>query len=204
MSKMSGENASQLAINLIEEQLQTLPVAISMIWQAPNAGNVDTEMMAKVLQRKQRSAKTGSVGNIVGASALADPGLDFQDLNQAFRDDPLQQMRYLRVVVSNALLAVGAFFRSHGMASLRTPEVQFLGHVCDAIMNENIFHIEDGYIPIATFDGLVIDSKLNGTPLFGDGVREGFMEFGDAIVLLRSLSRYLRGEKNFISGGDAG
>jgi hypothetical protein len=204
MSKMSGENASQLAINLIEEQLQTLPVAISMIWQAPNAGNVDTEMMAKVMQRKQRSAKTGSVGNIVGASALADPGLDFQDLNQAFRDDPLQQMRYLRVVVSNALLAVGAFFRSHGMASLRTPEVQFLGHVCDAIMNENIFHIEDGYIPIATFDGLVIDSKLNGTLLFGDGVTQGFMEFGDAIVLLRSLSRYLRGEKNFISGGDAG
>lgn len=204
MSKMSGEETSQLAINLIEEQLQILPVSISMIWQPASATNVDSDMMAKVLQRKRRALKTGSVGNIVGASALADPALDFQALNQALRDDPAQKMRYLRVVVSNALLAVGAFFRSHGMASLRTPEVQFLGHVCDAIMNENIFDIEAGYIPIATFDGLLIDSKLNGTPLFGDGVTEGFMEFGDAIVLLQSLSRYLRGEKNFISGGDAG
>lgn len=49
----------------------------------------------------------------------------------------------------------------------------------------------------------MIDSTLNGSPLFGDGVNEGFMEFGDAVALLQWLARYLRGEKNFVSGGDA-
>jgi hypothetical protein len=96
------------------------------------------------------------------------------------------------------------FFKEHDMAAMRTPEIRFLDHVCGAILNGNRFRIDPGYMPIATFDGLAIDSKLNGVLLFGDGVSPGFMEFGDAIALLQWLSRYLRGERSFVAGGDAG
>ncbi len=202
MRKASGEETSQLAIGLIEEQLQMLPVSIATILRP--AGDVDLNRVAEVLQRKQTPVKTGSVGNIVGAYAHDIPALDFHAANQVLHDDPRQKINYLRIVVGNALLMVGAFFRKHDMASMRTPEVQFLGHVFDATLNANVFNIEPGYMPVATFDGLVIDSRLNGTLLFSDGVTEGFMEFGDAVALLQWLSRYLRGEKNFVSGGDAG
>lgn len=87
---------------------------------------------------------------------------------------------------------------------MRTPEIQFLGHVCDAIFNNNTFDIDPGYMPIATFDGLIVDSVLSGTLLFGDDVTEGFMEFGDAIALLQWLSHFFNGEKDFVTGGDAG
>lgn len=204
MSKMNGEKTSQLALNLIEEQLQMLPIAIATILQPTDTSKVDPDRAAQILQRKHRSSKTGSGGNIAAASAQADPALDFHAANQALHANPQQKTRYLRVVISNALLSVGTFFRKHNMASMRTPEVQFLGHVCDAILNENTFNIEPGYMPIATFDGLVINEKLNGTLLFGDGASEGLMEFGDAVALLHWFSRFLRGQKNFVSGGDAG
>jgi hypothetical protein len=204
MSKMSGEKASQLAINLIEEQLQVLPIAIAMIWQSADVGNVEEGLLAEVLKRKPRLPKTGSAGNIAASYAAVDPKWDFHASTRALHSDPLQKNRYLRVVISNVLLTVGAYFKENNMAEMRTPEVQFLGHVYKAILNENTFDLEEGYLPIATFDGLVIDSRLNQTPLFGDGTAEGFMEFGDAIALLQWLSRFLRGEKNFVSGGDAG
>lgn len=100
--------------------------------------------------------------------------------------------------------AAGMFFREHEMSQVRIPEVQFLGRVVDAILNLNTFQIDTDYIPKATFDGLVIDDSLNGSPVFGDGTGTGLMAFGDGVALLQYLSRYLRGEKNFISGGDAG
>lgn len=202
--KNGGAQASQLAINLIEEQLQMLPISISMVWLPAGACDVDADQIARLLHRKNKPFKTGSGGNIAAAYADANPALDFQAANQSLHTDPLQKMHYLRVVIGNALLTVSAFFKEHDMAEMRTPEVQFLGHVCNAILNENTFDIESGYLPIATFDGLVIESKLNGSALFGDGVVDGFMEFGDAVALLHWLSRYLRGEKNFVSGGDAG
>lgn len=204
MSKMSGQKASQLAINLIEEQLQILPISIAMVWQPADAGNVTEDVLAEVLQRKPRLLKTGSGGNIAASYAAVDPEWNFPASTQALHADALQKNRYLRVVISNVLLAVGAYFKQNNMAAMRTPEVQFLGHVYNAILNENKFDIEPGYLPIATFDGLIIDERLNETLLFGDGVTEGFMEFGDAIALLQWLSRFLRGEKNFVSGGDAG
>lgn len=204
MSKMSGEKASQLAINLIEEQLKVLPVSIAMIWQSADAGNVEESLLAEVFQRKPRMLKTGSGGNIAASYAAVHPDWDFHASTQALHADPLHKNRYLRVVISNVLLTVGSYFKENNMAAMRTPEVQFLGHVYNAILNENTFDLEPGYLPIATFDGLVIDNRLNGTLLFGDGIDEGFMEFGDAIALLQWLSRFLRGEKNYVSGGDAG
>lgn len=206
MSKMSHEDAYQGAIALVEEQLQALPVSLASILHPDASRIVSPEVLENIvqLQGKRRNKDTGSVGNIVASYADEEPGLNYHAACEALSRNPLQKGRYLKTVIGNALLAVGMFFKEHDMAAMRTPEIQFLDHVCDAILNGNRLRIDPGYMPIATFEGLVIDNKADGMPLFGDGVSAGFMEFGDAIALLQWLSRYLRGERNFVSGGDAG
>lgn len=205
MERMNSHAAYQAAIDLIEEQLRTLPVSLAMIVHPP-AAREDPSMQRSLaqLQNKRRTHTTGSVGNIVAGNAPHDSILDLAAANHFLRSSPVQRNAYLRVVIGNALLAVGMFLKEHDMAAMRTPEIQFLDHVCNAILNANRFTLEPDYMPIATFDGLVIDSSLDGNLLFGDGVRAGFMEFGDAIALLRWLVRYLRGENHFVTGGDAG
>ena len=204
MRKARG-GARLMAIDLIEEQLRVLPVSIATILQSEQVGDADLAASAHLmLKRKRRASKTGSAGNIVADCAPPDTSLNLQESLRAMQANPGLKNHYLRVVISNALLTVGMFFRQHNMAEMRTPEMQFLGHVINAILNANTFRVETGYIPIAAFDGLVITADLNGALLFGDGNREGFMEFGDAIALLQWLSRYLRGESEFISWGDAG
>jgi hypothetical protein len=206
MSKVSDEEAWHLSIHLIEEQLQVLPITIASILKPADVANVEPRLLSDnpLLKRKPSPAKTGSGGNIVAHGAEPNEALDLRGSHQALHDDPHKKANYIRIVVSNALLAVGMFLREHNMASMRTPEIQFFDHVLDAILNANRFDVEPGYLPMATFDGLVIDSSLNGKPLFNDGTTEGFMEFGDALALLQWLSRYLRGEKKYVSGGDAG
>jgi hypothetical protein len=204
MGKARGE-ARLMAIDLIEEQLRVLPVSIATILQSGQVGDADLAASTHLmLKRKRRAGKTGSAGNIVADCAPPETSLNLRESLQAMQSSPGIKTDYLRVVISNALLAVGMFFRQHNMAEMRTPEVQFLGHVINAILNANTFSIDTGYIPIAAFDGLVVTSALNGMPLFGSRSGEGFMEFGDAIALLQWLSRYLRGESEFISWGDAG
>ncbi|HTJ95838.1 MAG TPA: hypothetical protein VL381_00070, partial [Rhodocyclaceae bacterium] len=114
------------------------------------------------------------------------------------------QSDYQRVAVGNALLAVVSFLKAHDMATMRTPEVQFLGHVTDGILNANRFSLHAGYRPVAAFDGLTIYSALDGTPVFDNGTQSGFIGVGDAVALLQWLSRYLRGDQGYVSGGDAG
>ncbi|MBF8178748.1 hypothetical protein [Herminiimonas contaminans] len=205
MSNACKESRSLLAIHLIEEQLKVLPVSIAMILQPAKAGAADAGgAPVLMLHRKKKQAKTGSAGNIVVDNAQATTVLDFQTSNKTLHESPLEKATYLRVVISNALLSIGMFLKEHDLGSMRTPEIQFLDHVMDAILNANTFKIPQGYIPMATFDGLVIDSSLNGKPLFGDGEQEGFMEFGDAVALLQWLAHYLHKERHFVSGGDAG
>lgn len=206
MNKVSGKEACQLAINLIEEQLRVLPISIAMILHSTKAGDVEPDTVANSmqLQRKRRPLETGSSRKAVSDNAQADSVLDFHASNQVLHENPLCKMSYLRVVISNALLAVGVFLKEHDMSTSRTPQMQFLGHIRNAIINANTFDIDPGYIPAASFAGLVIDGTLNGSLLFGDGVTEGFMGFGDAVALLQWLSRYLSAEKDLVTGGDAG
>lgn len=193
MPNTNQPGPSMLAANLIEEQLRTLPILIAAVSQAFSSG----QFAPVQLKKKLRLVKTGSGGNIVADEAP--PSVEFSSPREAH-----SQSECLRVAVSNALLAVGMFMKEHEMLAMRTPEFQFLGHVVTAIHNANRFRIEPGYMPTAAFDGLVIDASLDGTPVFGEGQNKGFIELGDAIALLQWLERYLRGEKNYVSGGDAG
>src|SRR5690606_18257053 len=204
-TKMSGESACMHAIHLIEEQLEVLPISIAAILYAADVGKIESSLLTDLLlRRKPRPPKTGSGGNIVAKEATPTEPIDFREASQHLRAHPREKMEYVRVVINNAILAVGIFMRENDMASMRTPEIQFLGHVVNAIINHGRFKVNEGYIPMATFDGHIIDSSLNGKPLFDTEKDEGFLEFGDAVALLQWLSRYLRGEKKFVSGGDAG
>ncbi|WP_293779019.1 hypothetical protein [uncultured Oxalicibacterium sp.] len=204
-TNMSGESVSQCTLHLIEEQLQVLPISVATILQADEVGSVESDLLSGLLlKRKPRQQKTGSAGNIVAEEAHPSEEIDFHEASEYLREHPLEKMDYARVLVSNSLLSVGIYMRDHDMASMRTPEFQFLGHVVNALLNNNRFKVNEGYIPMATFDGLVIDSSLNGKRVFAEKGEEGFLEFGDAVALLQWLSRYLRGEKRFVSGGDAG
>jgi hypothetical protein len=207
MNKVSSKEACRMAVDLIEAQLRVLPISIAML-SSLSSGAGAIAANAIQLQRKQRPVKTGSAAAIVVADTggAAEPLLSF-DLSaarQALRDDADQARVYQGILVGNALLAVGMFLKENGISTTRTPEVQFLGHVCNAVINANAFRIEPGYVPGASFDGLIIDSSLDGARLFGDGTAEGFMEFGDAIALLQRLAQYLQGTQEFVSGGDAG
>ncbi|MDB5990026.1 MAG: hypothetical protein JWQ10_1429 [Herbaspirillum sp.] len=210
MEKMSGKQACQLAAHLIEEQLEVLSISIALILRraATETGAEADDLAANPiqLQRKRRPLKTGSTGSPPQAEAQDDLIFEFRAPDQVEHEyeNSLPQTDCLRVLISNALLAVDFFLQEHGIATSRTTEIQFLGHVCNAIINMNTFRIEPGYVPKATFDGLAIDSTLDGALLFGDGLNEGFMEFGDAIALLQTLAQHLRGVPHFVSGGDAG
>ena len=203
MTKMSSKAAYQGAIELIEAQLRALPAALAVL-VSPTPPTIPRNQCDDLLQsRRHHLRDTGSVGNIV-ASASQDPPevhvcMAMQpDLNGGHRES------YLITIIGNALLAVGMYLKEHDMAAMRTPEIQFLDHACTAILNGNRFQLEAGYMPIASFDGLVIDSSLDDTPLFDQHGQKGLMGWGDAIALLQWLLRYLDGTRHFVSGGDAG
>ena len=200
-----GEKASLQAIALIEEQLHTLPVSIAAILEVFQVDETEAALLENlVLSCKPRHNRTGSGGNIVAAEAEPRPPVNFQTLTQSLGDKPFRKLDHLRVLASNALLAVGSFLLKHEMLSMRTPEVQFLSHAMNAILNANTLTVEAGYMPVAAFDGLVIDPAADGKPLFDTRDAEGLMAIGDAIALLQWLSRYFRGEDGYVSGGDAG
>ena len=118
MSKVSRNKTSLLAIDLIEEQLRVLPISIAMILRPAKASAAESGAAPiLVLQRKNKAAKTGSAGNIVVGNAHAATVLDFEASNHVLSDNPQQQAIYLRVVISNALLAVGMFLKEHELAS---------------------------------------------------------------------------------------
>ena len=204
MSK--GKTPSLLAAGLIEAQLSTLSIAIAAVARAYETGEVDQNHLERVLHyRKLRLVKTASGGNIVADKAehpdkRTELALELPPLER----DEGGKYASLRVLVGNSLVSVAAFMRLHDMLDMRTPEFQFLRHVVDAILNDNTFCIKPGYMPVASFDGLVIDDTLDGRAVFSEGTAPGFMEFGDALALLQWLSRYLQGERGYVSGGDAG
>jgi len=196
MEKVISKEACQLAVKLIEEQLEVLSISIAMIL----ADDIEPGSSVKSiqLQRKRRPLKTGSTG-------VADAQIfEFHVPDRALRENQLRKMNCLRVLISNALLALNSFLKEYNIAASRTSQIQFLGHICNAIINANTFRINPGYIPGASFDGLEIDSTLDGVLLFGDGVTEGFMEFGDAVALIQWLAHHLRETQHLVSGGDAG
>lgn len=203
MSNTKGPTASVLAANLVEAQVTTLPVAIAALTKVFEAGGVEQAYLDRVVhRRKLKLVTTASGGNIVADKAEnPDKKPDDGMVSIALAYDRQDCINFL---VGNGLVSVGTFMQAHDMLDMRTPEFQFLGHVVAAVLNDYTLSIKTGYMPVASFDGLIIDSRVDGMQLFSTAKTAGFMEIGDALALLQWLSRYLRGERSYVSGGDAG
>ena len=206
MVRKNGIDPIELGIALIEEQLLALVLYASTV-----ANWIDTDKTppdlaaANSLLRRKRSRTEPQTHIEDGAPGVEGEVLGLGPSWAAFHQDPQRLSVVLRVASTNAILAVADYFEAHDFSELRTPEVQFLMRIRDAAANGNTFGIEGGErIPVASFNGLVITNKLNGSPLFDDGVTPGFVEFGDVAALLRYLVNHLRGAQTLISAGDAG
>src|ERR1700693_842698 len=129
MDKMSGKQACQLAAHLIEEQLEVLSISIALL--SAKADDLDASPIVNAiqLQRKRRPLKTSSAEASVPAEPQDALTFEFLAPNQVQYEyeNQLRQTDCLRVLISNALLAVDFFLKEHGIAASRTPEIQFLG-----------------------------------------------------------------------------
>jgi hypothetical protein len=206
MTTRSGVDRCELGIALMEEQLLALVLYASTVgnWIDNDRTPPDLAAANSLLRRKHSRAEPQT--HIEDGT----PGVEGEILGlgpswAAFHQDPQRLSVVLRVASTNAILAVAEFFEAHDLSELRTPEVQFLMRIRDAASNGNTFRIAAGErIPVASFNGLVINEDLNGSLLFDDGAAPGFMEFGDTAALLRYLMDHLRGAQTLISSGDAG
>jgi len=204
MNYPNSQKASFHVADTIEELLSVLALTIPAVDTFFEAGGAKADYFDKIVRhRKLRLVETASGGNIVAEKAECPDKAGAPPMG--FNLPPAQGKNdCLRILVGNSLVTVASLLERHDMLDMRTPEFQFLGHVRDAVLNGNMFRVPVGYMPTATFDGLVINAKLNGMPLFAEGTMPGFMELGDALALLQWLLRYLRGEHGYVSGGDAG
>lgn len=206
MISRSGIDRCKLGIALIEEQLLALVLYASTVADWIDHGKAPSDLAAANSLLRRKRSRTGPQTHVEDGM----PGVEGEILGlgpswAAFHQDPQRLSVVLRVASTNAILAVADFFEAHDLSELRTPEVQFLMRIRDAASNGNTFRIAAGErIPVASFNGLVINENLDGLPLFDDGVTPGFMEFGDTAALLRYLVDHLRGAQTLISAGDAG
>ncbi|KXU86825.1 hypothetical protein CR51_36795 [Caballeronia megalochromosomata] len=205
MPESRHPDACRIGVAFIEAQLTTLHAYASLLsdWIERGAPPPDFARAQPLLARRHShpEAHTHSEDGTPTKSpppqdALSWPSFDTADERIAFA---------LIVPCTNALLAVAEYFDIHRLSASRAPEVQFLMRLRDAAVNGNTFSLSAGeYRPHAAYAGLIVDHTLDGTLLFSDGVKPGFIEFGDTVGLLGYLTKLLKSMQSAISAGDAG
>ena len=205
MPENKHPDACRTGVVFIEAQLTALLAHASLLSDWIERGATPPDLAkAEPLLARRRSHPEAHTHSEDGTpmkppppeDALSWPSFDTADKRIAFA---------LIVPCTNAILAVAEYFDVHRLSASRTPEVQFLMRLRDAAVNGNTFSIAaDEYMPHAAYAGLIVDAGLDGTLLFSDGVKPGFIEFGDTVGLLRYLTKLLKSMQSAISGGDAG
>ncbi|SAK69480.1 hypothetical protein AWB81_02994 [Caballeronia arationis] len=182
MEKGGSKHSGAEAIRLIDEQLRVLTISLGGAGVVLPAEGVE-------LARKQAPAF------VLGAQAPAGAA-----------SEPPSRATVQRVLVTNALLAVGGFLFDHDIANSRAPEIQFLSRVRDAIRNGNVLTLRPGEsVPETHLGDLTIRASDAGRPLFcEDDEANGLMCIGDAVALLQRVADHLRGMRHLFSAGDAG
>jgi hypothetical protein len=205
MAESKHPDACRIGVAFIEAQVTTLLAYASLLsdWIERDAPPPDLAKASTLLARRRshpeahaHSEDGSPMKSPPPEDALSWPAFDTADKRIAFA---------LIVPCTNALLAVAEYFDVHRLSASRAPEVQFLMRLRDAAVNGNTFSIPaDEYMPHAAYAGLIVDPSLDGTLLFSDGVKPGFIEFGDTVGLLRYLVKLLKSMQSIISAGDAG
>jgi hypothetical protein len=205
MVRKTENDPVEIGIALIEEQLLALLLYASAVADRTDHDKPSPDLAtAYSLLRRKLSPAEPQTHVEDGTPGVERKSLGLAASWDALHQDPQRLSGVMRVASTNAILAIAGFFDAHGFSELRTPEVQFLMRIRDAIANGNRFQIEDERIPTASFNGLIITSELNGSPLFDDGVTTGCIDSGDVAALMRYLIDHLSGAKTMISDGDAG
>jgi hypothetical protein len=205
MPEHTSPDACRIGVAFIEGQLTMLHAYAALLseWIEHGAPPPDFSRAAPLMARR-RSHPEAHTHSEAGTPMKAPPSED--DLAWPAFGSPEQRIAFAMIVpCTNAILAVAEYFDVHRLSASRAPEVQFLMRTRDAAVNGNTFVIPaDTYMPHAAYAGLIVDATLDGTLLFSDGVKPGFMEFGDTVGLLRYLTKLLKSMQSVISSGDAG
>jgi hypothetical protein len=205
MVRKSENDPVEIGIALIEEQLLALALFASAVASWIDHDNKLPDLAAACNLLKRNRSRTEPQTHIEdGMPGVEGKLLGLESSLAALYQHPQCLLGVMRVASTNAILAVADFFEAHGFSELRTPEVQFLMRIREAAANGNTFRIEGERIPTASFNGLVVTSKLNGSPIFDEGDTTGLIEFGDVAALLQYLINHLSGAQTLISAGDAG
>jgi hypothetical protein len=202
-------DACALGVALIDAQLLTLCTHAGLLADWIENGGTTPDLGAVERLLAYRRARPEAHAHSEDGTPTRDATGE-ADLTWPCFDDAAQRMAFaLHVPCANAIIALADFFDVHRLSASRTPEVQFLMRLRDAALNADTFRLEQGtHLPHAAYGGLVIDEKLNGHALFGDGTQAGsnagVIAFGDVVGLLRYLRKLLRSMQSVISAGDAG
>lgn len=205
MPESKTPDACRIGVTFIEAQLTMLCAYASFLsdWIERGAPAPEFTKAQALLDRKRSNpeAHTHSEDGTPGKSTPSDSALSWPSFDTAEK-----RIAFAMIVpCTNAILAVAEYFDIHRLSPSRTPEVQFLMRLRDAAVNGNTFSIPaDEYMPHAAYAGLIVDPALDGSLLFSDGAKPGFIEFGDTVGLLRYLTKLLKSMQSAISGGDAG
>jgi hypothetical protein len=197
-----SEDPCALGVRYIDAQLLALNAHAALFAKWIEHGEPPPDLNAAAGLLEHRHAKPE-------AHTHSEDGMPLRDASATAWPtlaDASQRMSFaLNVPCANAIVAVANFFDVHNLSASRTPEVQFLLRLRDAALNADTFTLAPGeHAPHAAFGGLVIDEKLDGHALFGDGARAGFIAFGDVVGLLGYLRKLLKSMQKIVSSGDAG
>ena len=119
--------------------------------------------------------------NTVGHYELPlDPSLNY------VTENPHSTFAFLGLAIRSALLHVGDEFSAVGYLD-RSPELEFLRHVRNAVAHGNRFNITRPLKLPASFRTYSISEALHGRRLLRDREDEGYLHAGDALALLDQL-----------------
>ena len=205
MSENKAPDACRVGVAFIEAQVTALVAYASLLADWIERGAPPPEFAKAQALLALRHSRPEAHAHSEAGSPMKEPPPE-GDLSWPSFDAADQRIAFALIVPStNAILAVAEYFDVHRLSASRAPEVQFLMRVRDAAVNGNTFDIPgNDYMPHASYAGLIVDHTVHGTLLFSDGVRPGFMQFGDTVGLLRYLAELLTSMQSVISAGDAG
>jgi hypothetical protein len=205
MPQTHSRNSCNPVIAFINAQVLSLSAYAGLLADWIDTGEKTPDLRAaEPVFAVKRTAGQDHARSADGAPTKHTPQADMPEW-PTFSDAAQRLAFAMRIPCTNAIMAVADFFEVHQMSDSRAPEVQFLMRLRDAALNDNTFRLNtDEYRPHAAYGDLVVDASLNGTLLFSDGTRPGFMEPGDTVGLLRYLADRLRSVQSVISSGDAG
>lgn len=204
--KRAGQpDPCRMGVAFIDQQLLALYTHASLLADWIENGGPAPDLSAAEPLIESRHAHPESQAESSGGTPLKRPAPDPLPPCPCVDDASSRMSVALRVPCLNAIVAVAAFFDTHRLSNSRTPEVQFLMRLRDAVVSADTLRLAPGESrPHAAYGGLVIDDDLDGRALFGNGVEPGLLTFGDVIGLLGFLRSLLRSMQSLISSGDAG